>query len=128
MCSQLLGQHCVFGTAPDGRHVITESVGELDAQVTQPTDALHGNKIAGHSATVAERVVGGYSGVEQGCSFDVSKAIRDRHQGFHWSHHVLLISAVVADPADLDIATITKITAAAFATGIVVAAMPADAD
>jgi hypothetical protein len=40
----------------------------------------------------------------------------------------LLISAVVADAADFYIATITKIATAAFATGIVVATMPADSD
>ena len=38
----------------------------------------------------------------------------------------MLISAVVAGAGHLDVATITKIATAAFATGIVVATMPAD--
>src|SRR6185503_15390587 len=127
VCSQFFGEHCVFRTSPDGRHVITKFVGELDAQVTQAADALHGNKVAGHRTAVAKSVVGGNSGVEQGRGVNVSKAIRNRHQCFHGSHHVLLISAVVADAADLNVATITKIAAAAFSTRIVVATMPADA-
>ena len=39
----------------------------------------------------------------------------------------MLISTVVAEAADFDVAAITKIATAAFATGIVVATMPTDA-
>src|SRR5206468_667422 len=117
----------VFGTAPDGRHVIAKFVSELDAQVTQAADALHGDEIAGQRTAVAKSVVGGNSGVEQGRGFDVTEAIRDRHQSFHWGQHVFLISAVIADAGDLHAPAIAKISAPAFAAGIVVAAVPADA-
>jgi hypothetical protein len=40
----------------------------------------------------------------------------------------LLVSAVVADAGDFDILAIAKVAAAAFATGVIVAAVPAHTD
>src|SRR5579864_7119958 len=96
--------------------------------MTQAADALHGDKIAGHRAAVAEGVVGCDSGVEQGRSFHITQSLWDRHQRFFRRYHVLLVSAVIADSAYLHVSAIPKVSAPAFPAGAVVPAMPADSD
>src|SRR3974390_1964965 len=51
-----------------------------------------------------------------------------RRQCLDRRHHVLLISAVVADASNLHVLAITKIAAPAFGTGVVVSAVPADSN
>ena len=95
--------------------------------MTQAADALHGNEVAGHCAAVAECVIGGNSGIEQGRGLSVTEAVGNRHQRFHGSQHVFLISAVIADAAHLYVATIAKIAPPALAAGAIMTTMPADA-
>ena len=56
------------------------------------------------------------------------KRFRHRHQRLHRSHHVLLVSAVIADARNFQVPAIAKISAPALATRAVMAAVPADAD
>lgn len=95
--------------------------------MTEAADALDCNQVAGKGAAVAQRVVGGDAGAQQRRCVHVFEAVGDGNERLDGSDHVLLIAAVVADAGDLLIAAIDKIAAAALATGVVVAAMPADA-
>jgi hypothetical protein len=96
--------------------------------VAETADPLHGHEIAGHCATIAERVVSGDSGAEQWRGIHVAEILWDGDKGFGGGQHVFLISAVVADPADFHVAAVFEVTAAALATCEVVSAMPTDSD
>ncbi len=75
---------------------------------------------------MAQGVVGGNSGTEQRRCFGVSQSLRYGHQRFYGSDHVLLITAVIADARNFQIPAIAKISTPALATGVVLAAVPAD--
>jgi len=42
----LLGERPGFGSTPDGDHLVTELLGELNAEVAEAADTLHRNQIA----------------------------------------------------------------------------------
>src|SRR5208282_2151664 len=121
-------QRRVFRPPPDRRHLITKLVRELNSQMTQTADTLHRNKVAGESTAVPQRVVGGNSGAEQRCRVGVTESFRYRRQCLNRSHHVLLVSAVIADARNFQIPAIAKVSAPALATRVVLAAVPADTD
>ena len=75
---------------------------------------------------MAQGVVGGNSGTEQRRCFGVSQSLRYGHQRFYGSDHVLLITAVIADARNFQIPAIAEISTPALATGVVLAAVPAD--
>ncbi len=128
MCAEFLCERAIFSSASDCRDLIAELVGELHSQVTESANALHRDQIAGESAAVPQRVVGGDSSAEQWSRFGILQAIGHRSQCFNRRDHVLLISAVIADAGDHHILTIGKVAAPALDTGIVLTAMPADSD
>src|ERR1700730_13219714 len=57
-CSQLGCERSIFRTAPDGRDLVTELARKLHSKVTQPTDALHRDKIAGQGSAPPNRTEG----------------------------------------------------------------------
>lgn len=71
-CSQLLREWPVFSSAPDRRDFITKLIRELNSEMTQATDTLHRNQIAGKGATVTQRVVGGNASAQQGRGVDIT--------------------------------------------------------
>src|SRR5215469_9130419 len=95
--SELLCERGSLGPAPDRGHFVAKLVRELNRQVAQAADTLHGDKIAGKSTALSKRPKRGNSGTEQRRSFGILQAYRYCDQGFHRSHHVLLVPAVVAD-------------------------------
>jgi hypothetical protein len=126
--SELLRERSVFRAAPDCRDLIIKFVRELNSQMAQTADALNGTKIAAHRAAVTERVIGGDSGAEDRRGFHVTERVRNGRQRFDWSHHVLLIAAVIANASNFQVLRIAKIFAPARTAGAVLAAVPADAD
>src|SRR6266446_1526863 len=100
----------------------------LNAEVTKTADPLHRDKISGESAGVAQRVVCRDSSAEQRRCFDGIETFRNGCERRDRSHHVLLITAVVADARNFHILAITKISAPAIKTYTVVAAVPTNAD
>src|SRR6185312_10332385 len=96
--------------------------------MTQTPDSLHGHNVAGQSAGVAQRIVGRNPGAEQRRGIDVGQAVRNRHQRFNRSQHVLLIAAVVADAGNLLVLAVAEIAAPAFAARAIMSAMPANTD
>src|SRR5262249_49382299 len=100
----------------------------LDAEVAETADALHSDEVAGERTTVPQRVVGGDAGAQQWCRLDVAETVRNRHQCLGGSHHVFLVSPVVADASDLHMPAVDEVATSALATGAIVAAVPADAD
>ena len=75
-----------------------------------------------------QRVVGGDSSAQQRRRFGVLQTFRYRRQRLHGSHHVLLVSTVIADAANFQVPAIAEISAPALPTRVVLAAVPADAD
>ena len=82
----------------------------------------------GRAPLCAQRIEGGDSGAEQRRGVGVRKTVGIAHQCFDRRHHVLLISAVIADAGDFPIPAIAEISAPALTTCAVVAAVPADTD
>ena len=74
--SELLCERRVLGSAPDGGHVVAELARELNAEVTETADSLHGDEVAGERTTVPQRVEGGNAGAEQRRRFGVAQAVR----------------------------------------------------
>ena len=126
--SEFLRERRIFGPAPDRRDLVSKLVRELNSEVTQTADTLHRDQVAGERAAVPQRVERGDSGAEQRRRFDGAQTLRYRHQRLHRSHHVLLVSAVIADARNFQIPAIAKISAPACETRAVLAAVPADAD
>src|SRR5262249_42626650 len=125
--SKFLCERRVFGPAPNGGDFVAKLVRELNPQVAQTADPLYSDKVARKRTAVPQRVVGGNSRAEQRGCFDVAQGLRYCHQCLDRSHHVLLISAVIADAWNFQIPAIAKISTLALAAGVVVAAVPADA-
>ena len=126
--SEFLCERRIFGPAPDRRDLVAKLVRELNSEVTQTADALHRNQVAGKRTAVPQRVEGGNSGAEQRRRFDVAQTFRYRRQRLDRSHHVLLVSAVIADARNFQVPAIAKISAPARETRAVLAAVPADTD
>src|SRR5581483_9901307 len=91
-------------------------------------DPRHGNQVAGERTAVSQRVVRGDPGTEQWGCLDVAQTGWYRGQGLDRSNHVLLITSVVADAANLHVLAITKIATAALPARVVVATVPANAN
>jgi His Kinase A (phospho-acceptor) domain len=101
----------VFGPAPDSRNLVTKLVRKLNSEVAQTANALHGNNVAWHGAAVPQRIEGGNSGAKKRSRFHVTQCVGNRGQRFHRSHHVMLVSAVITDARNFQIAAIAKIPA-----------------
>jgi hypothetical protein len=63
--TQLLRELSAFGPEPDGRHLAAELARELNAEVAQPTDSLHGDEVAGGGAAPAQGIERRGAGAEQ---------------------------------------------------------------
>src|SRR5262245_57787026 len=126
--TQLLRQRAAFGPESNGRHVIAELARELNAEVAQPADSLHGNKVTRTRAATAQRIEGGDAGAKQWSCLDIGEGFRYPHQGLGRSEHVLFVSAVVANPGNPAISAVAEVSPPALPAGAIVSAMPADAD
>src|SRR5262249_42709661 len=125
--AELLGEPRVLGAATDGGNPVTKLVPELNPEMAQTTDPQHRNEVARRRAAVPQRVEGGDSSAEQRGRFGVTETFRHRRQCLHRSHHVLLVSTVIADAGNLQVPAITKISAPARDTRVVLTAVPAHA-
>ncbi|SPE28870.1 hypothetical protein SBA2_410053 [Acidobacteriia bacterium SbA2] len=126
--SEFLCECGISGSATDRRDFISKLVGELNSQVAQTANTLHRHQVARQRPTVPQRVVGGNSGAQQWCSFDVAQTVRYRRQGLDGSHHELLVPTVIADARDFHIAAIAEVSAPAGVARSVMAAVPAHAN
>jgi hypothetical protein len=77
---------------------------------------------------VAQRVVRGDTGAKQRGCFDVAQCLWYWHKSLDGSHHVLLISTVIANARNLQILAVAKVSAAALATSIVLPPVPSNTD
>src|SRR5579883_1914234 len=125
--AELACERRIFEAPPDRRHLVTTLACELNAEMPEASDPLHGNEIPRRSAAVPERVEGRYAGAEKRRRFGGVEAVRNRHQRLHRNHHILVVSAVIADARYFQIPAIAKISAPACEACAVAAAMPADA-
>src|SRR5262249_2799834 len=91
-------------------------------------DTLHRHEIIWRRAAMSKSVKSGDSRAQQRAGFGIVKCVRYHRQCFDGSDHVLLIASVVADACNWGVATVEEPSTAAFNTGIVVPAMPADSD
>ena len=126
--AEFFGEGGIFGAASNSRDFISEFIGELNAEMAKAADAEDGDEITGESAAVAKGVVGGDAGAEKRTGFGVGESFGEGGEGFDCSDHELLIAAVVRDAGDFEIAAIAKVAAAALEAGVVLSAMPADAN
>src|ERR1017187_6354745 len=76
--------------------------------------------------TPTQRVIGSNSGAEQRRCVGVIQSVRYSHERFSRRDHVFLVASVVADTRNLQVAAVIKVSAPAFATRPVMAAVPAD--
>ncbi len=96
--------------------------------MTQTADTLHCNKVTGKRTAVPQRVEGSNPRAEQRCCFNVTETFRYRCQRLHGSHHVLLVSPVIADAGNFQIPAIAKISAPARQTRAILAPVPSNTD
>jgi hypothetical protein len=126
--AELLREHGILGSAPDGGHPVAEPLRELNAEVAEPADPLDGNEVARQRATVPERVERREARAQQRRGLGRIERFRHARQRHGRHEQVLAVAAVVADSADLRIRTVRKVSAAAGETGAILPAVPADAD
>src|SRR5262249_12015183 len=128
VCAELLGEGAVFRPATDGGYAIAALRSELNAEMAESADALHGDEIARESPSVTEGVEGGYTGAEQRAGFGGVRAIGNQRHGFEGGDHVLLIAAVVMNPGNFEIEAGGELAAATIDAPSALPAVPTNAD
>src|SRR5207244_3401703 len=126
--SELLCERSVFGPTTDSRNLVTEFVRELNAQMTKSADTLDSDEVAGGCTAVAQRVEHSDAGAEQWRRLGITQTFRYRHNSLHRSHHILLVSPVVADARNFQVLAVAKISSLARSAGPIVSAMPTHTD
>src|SRR5262245_7309876 len=113
MSAERLGQLLFFLAVRDRDGVKAHFSGELDAEVSQPADALDGDQVPGPGAAVSQGVEGRDTGAEDGRGLIEGESVGDGGQGLDRSDHVFGVATVIADAGDPMFETIDKITAPA---------------
>ena len=113
----------------DGNGVESHFGGELDAEVPEAPDSLHGDEIAGAGGRVTEGIEGGEAGAhERGC-FLGSEGIGDAGESGDMGDDVRGVAAILGEACDAVFGEAAqKVAAAAVGTVAAVAGVPADAD
>src|SRR5438105_5672574 len=125
--SQVPGQVLLVGAARDGDGAEAHVGGELEREVAEAADSLHGHRVSRPGAAVAKRVVGGDAGAEERGRLERGELVRNARHRFGGRHHVLGVPAVVADSGDLRLLAIDEEPLPAGRASEAVAAVPTDA-
>jgi hypothetical protein len=96
----------------------------LNSEVSESSDALHGNQIARKGANMTEGVEDRNSSTEKGSRIGSGESLRYRGYRFLWGDHVFGIAAVEMERSDLLIPAQDEITTTARAADKTMAAMP----
>src|SRR5713101_6411481 len=96
--------------------------------MAQTANTLDRDQSARRRAAVPQSVKGRDSRTQQRSRFDIAECVGYRRQRFDGSDHVLLVSTVVADASNFRVTAVQEASSPAFGTGVVLPAMPADAD
>jgi hypothetical protein len=133
-CSSLAGSETAVSSqrlfvlvAADGYGAESHALRILNAQVTQPSDALHGDQVSGTGANVAQRVVGGDSGAQQRGSLVCGQFLRHQGHRFGGRDHVLRVASIEVNAGDLLVIAQDEVAPAARFADEVMAAVPAHA-
>jgi hypothetical protein len=102
--------------------------GELDAEMTEATNALHGHKIAGTERCITNCVVRRHTRAKKRRRVDCIERVGKRDHRVSIGDHHFCISTIHADSGDGEILTIDRISPAAKLTVSVGTAEKADAD
>src|SRR5439155_5063412 len=125
--AELLRELPLVGAARDRDRPETHLRGELDGEVSEAADALDRHGVPRTRAAVAERVVGGDSGAEQGSGVLGVELLGDPRGGFVRDDDVLCVTAVEADARHLRPLAVEEESLAAGSADEAVTAVPADA-
>ena len=96
--------------------------------MTKSADTLDSDEVAGGCTAVAQRVEHSDAGAEQWRRLGITQTFRYRHNSLHRSHHILLVSPVVADARNFQVLAVAKISSLARSAGPIVSAMPTHTD
>src|SRR5258708_21067586 len=128
MRPELLCERPLFGAPRDGRDTKTHACRELDAQMSQSTEPLHGHEVAGTSRRMAQRVVSGQPRAEQWSRIGRTEFIRNGDQSARNRDHRFGVTTIEMNAADRLVGTIHEISPATGSADAAMAAEEAHAD
>src|SRR5258708_23206847 len=121
-----LARESFFVFSPSNGHRIkSHFVGELNPQVTQPSNSLHRHQIAGPSARISERVKNRNPRAHEWSRFFGRQAFRNGSQPFRWHNHEFLIASIKMPACNLGILAKHKVAAPAGIALETMASVPA---
>jgi hypothetical protein len=94
--------------------------------MTESSDALNRDQIAGMRARIAQRIENGDAGTEKRAGLGGVKVVWDGSDGFGGRNHVFRVTAIVADAGNLFELAIDEVAATAGIAGETMAAVPTD--
>ena len=128
MRAKFFREHGIFSAASNCRHSIAKLIRELHSQVPQPANSLHRDEIAGTRTAVPQRIECSDPGAQQRSSFRRIESIGNARYSLDWRDHIFLIATVEIKSSDCAFLAVRKIAGAAGRAGIVLSAMPANAN
>src|SRR5438445_11142696 len=128
MCAQFSRQRFLVPPAANCHCLESHPPCVLNAEMSEPADAMHCHDVAAPRARIAQRVVHGDACTHERSRFLRWQFVRNRCHCRRWRNHILGISAVEIDARDFAIDAHRKIDASTLFTHEIMSAMTAYAD
>src|SRR5947208_15805106 len=125
MCAQFSRQRFLVPPAANCHCLESHPPCVLNAEMSEPADAMHCHDVAAPRARIAQRVVHGDACTHERSRFLRWQFVRNRCHCRRWRNHILGISAVEIDARNLAIDAHSQIASPALFTDEIKSAMPA---
>src|SRR4051812_15784158 len=106
MRSEFFRECGIVGPTANRCNLVTELVCELHSEMTKAADTEDRNQIPRQRTAMPQRVVGSDSCAEKRRCIGVAETSRYGYQRLDRSEHVLLVSPVIADTANLYVSAV----------------------